>query len=71
MFTRWGRIGEPGMNQRSPFNDVNEAKEDFKKIFKAKTGGNNFEELDTFSRVKKKYNITRVNYVTVNYKDYL
>lgn len=59
------------MNQRSPFNDVNEAKEDFKKIFKAKTGGNNFEELDTFSRVKKKYNITRVNYVTVNYKDYL
>lgn len=71
VFTRWGRIGETGMNQRTPFNNIDEAKTDFKKIFKQKTGGNNFEELDKFSRVKKKYNITRVNYITVNYKDYL
>ena len=71
VFTRWGRIGETGMNQRTPFNNSEEAKTDFKKIFKQKTGGNNFEELDTFSRVKKKYNLTRVNYVTVNFKDYL
>jgi Poly(ADP-ribose) polymerase catalytic domain/Poly(ADP-ribose) polymerase, regulatory domain len=27
--------------------------------------------LDRFSRVKKKYNLTRVNYITVNMKDYL
>ena len=71
VFTRWGRIGEQGMNQRTPFNSSEEAKADFKKIFKQKTGGNNFEELETFSRIKKKYNLTRVNYVTVNFKDYL
>lgn len=59
------------MNQRTPFNDLEEAKKEFRTIFKAKTGGNNFDELDKFSRVKKKYNITRVNYITVKFQDYL
>jgi predicted DNA-binding WGR domain protein len=71
VFTRWGRIGETGMNQRTPFNTVDEAKKEYKNIFKSKTGGNNFEELDRFSRVKKKYNLTRVNYITTNFKEYL
>jgi predicted DNA-binding WGR domain protein len=71
VFTRWGRIGETGMNQRTPFTKLEDAKEEYCKIFKQKTGGNNFEELDRFSRVKKKYNLTRVNYITVNMKDYL
>lgn len=71
VFTRYGRIGENGMNQRTPFNDLEEAKKEFRTIFKAKTGGNNFDELDKFSRVKKKYNITRVNYITVKFQDYL
>jgi len=26
VFTRWGRIGETGMNQRTPFNNLEEAK---------------------------------------------
>jgi hypothetical protein len=59
------------MNQRTPFNNVEEARQDFKKIFKQKSGGNDFEHLDQFSRVKKKYNIARVNYITVKYQDYL
>lgn len=46
VFTRWGRIGENGMNQRTPFNNLDEAKMEYKKIFKQKSGGNNFEELD-------------------------
>ncbi len=71
VFTRWGRIGETGMNQRTPFNNLDEAKIEFKKIFKGKTGGNNFEELDAFSRVKKKYNLTKINYVCVDFKEYL
>ena len=71
VFTRWGRIGEEGMNQRTPFVNVDEAKVEFKKIFKQTSGGNNFEELDTYVRQKKKYNLTKVNYITVNYKDYL
>ena len=40
------------MNQRTPFNNLDEAKQEFKKIFKQKTGGNDFEALDTFSRVQ-------------------
>lgn len=48
VFTRWGRIGETGMNQRTPFNNLDEAKQDFKKIFKQKTGGNDFEDLENF-----------------------
>lgn len=50
---------------------MEEAKNEYRKIFKQKTGGNNFEELETFNRIKKKYNLTKVNYVTVNFKDYL
>lgn len=71
VFTRWGRIGEDGMNQRTPFPIQDEAKAEFKKIFKEKTGGNNFEELDKFSRVAKKYNIVHVNYENVIKEDYL
>lgn len=70
VFTRWGRIGEDGMNQRTPFINVEEAKADYKKIFKAKTG-NNFEDIDNFVKEKKKYNLARINYVTTDYKDYL
>lgn len=70
VFTRWGRIGDVGMNQRTPFNNIDEAKADFKKIFKQKTG-NDFDNLDGFERQKKKYNLTKVNYITVDYKDYL
>lgn len=71
VFTRWGRIGEPGMNQRTPFNDLEEARQEFKKIFKQKTGGNDFEALEQFARVKKKYNLAKVNYVTSHFKEYL
>lgn len=58
------------MNQRSPFNNAAEAKLDYSKIFKQKTG-NNFEEIDNFVKQKKKYNIARINYITTDYKDYL
>jgi len=70
VFTRWGRIGEAGMNQRTPFPKLEDAQKDFCTIFKSKTG-NDFTDLDNFQRVKKKYDIARVNYVTVSHKDYL
>ena len=38
VLTRYGRIGETGVNQRSPFNDVNEAKKEFSTIFSQKSG---------------------------------
>ena len=34
VFTRYGRIGEDGMNQRTPFNNIDEAKKEFCTIFK-------------------------------------
>jgi ankyrin repeat protein len=38
LFTRWGRIGDPGQYQRTPFSNFQEAKDEFCKIFKQKTG---------------------------------
>ena len=35
----WFRIGETGMNQRTPFTKVEEAKDEFKKIFKRRDEG--------------------------------
>ena len=66
VFTRWGRIGEDGMNQRTPFNNLEEAKKDFCSIFKSKTG-NDFNDLENFTRVKKKYDIAKVSYSTVKH----
>jgi hypothetical protein len=50
---------------------VDKAKEEFKNLFKQKTGGNNFEDISQFSRVQKKYNLIHVNYVTATKKDLL
>ena len=36
--TQFGRIGDEGENQRSPFNSLEDAKNEFCKIFKIKTG---------------------------------
>ena len=36
LFTRWGRIGDPGQYQRTPFSNFQEAKDEFCKIFKQK-----------------------------------
>ena len=61
VFTRWGRIGEDGMNQRTPFNKIEDAKKEFSTIFKQKTG-NDFEKLNEFVRMPKKYVVTSVKY---------
>jgi hypothetical protein len=58
------------MNQRSPFNKIEDAKAEFCSIFKSKTG-NDFNDLSNFTKVKKKYAQTRVAYVTVNHQDFL
>jgi predicted DNA-binding WGR domain protein len=38
VLTRYGRIGETGVNQRTPFTEVEEAKKEFETIFKQKSG---------------------------------
>lgn len=71
VFTRWGRIGEAGMNQRAPFGSIEEARKEFCTIFKQKTGGNDYNDLDNFTKAKKKYNLAHVNYAVVKYQDYM
>ena len=68
VFTRYGRIGEEGMNQRTPFAKFDEALKEFATIFKQKTGcvfGEPFEKKE------KKYVIVKMNYRNVNFKDYI
>ncbi|KAG7399042.1 hypothetical protein PHYBOEH_009820 [Phytophthora boehmeriae] len=66
LFTNWGRIGETGKFQNTPFRDEQEAVSEFKKIFRSKTG-NTWESRASGEFVKKpkKYNLVqRVNYAT-------
>ncbi|GLD98945.1 hypothetical protein PINS_up007663 [Pythium insidiosum] len=64
VFTNWGRIGEDGKYQNTPFHSAADAIVEFKKIFKAKTG-NNWEDRHEFVKHNKRYNlIQRVNYHT-------
>ena len=70
IFTRWGRIGENGANQRTPFPKLDQAKAEYVKIFKEKTG-NNFLELDQFQHVPKKYKLVKINYHKSEMQDYL
>ena len=40
LFTRWGRIGDRGQHQKTPFPTFTEARKEFCKIFRAKSGNN-------------------------------
>jgi len=71
VLTRYGRIGEIGVNQRTPFNDVEEAKKEFSTIFKQKSG-NEWETAETeFVKAKKKYQPVKVHYSNIKHTDYL
>lgn len=56
LFNRWGRIGEPGQYQMTAFSTKEGVEEEYCKLFKAKTG-NIWEEKDSFTKYKKKYNL--------------
>jgi len=58
LFTRWGRIGDDGQFQQTPFPRCDEAIKEFRKIFKSKTG-NDWLQLPTkpFERKPKKYRL--------------
>lgn len=67
VYTRWGRIGEDGMFQKTPFGNKQEAEEEFDKIFKSKTG-NNWEQKKEFKRHKHKYVAMALNDRKIQYK---
>lgn len=68
LFTRWGRIGEVGMNQRTAFSDLAAGEAEFCKIFKQKSGN---EWGSPFNPVRGKYKLQQLNFKTVKYSDFL
>lgn len=60
-WTRWGRVGESGMNKLSgPFSDVDKAIKEFEKKFKDKTK-NNWSERQSFTSHPGKYTLIEVD----------
>ncbi|XP_059138557.1 poly [ADP-ribose] polymerase tankyrase-like isoform X2 [Physella acuta] len=56
LFTRWGRIGDRGQFQHTPYQTLQEAAKEFCKIFKSKTG-NDWSNLSKFQNHAKKYRL--------------
>jgi len=54
LFTRWGRIGETGMYQRTPQGSREEALKEWGKLFKSKSG-NDWAKRDEFEKQPKRY----------------
>ena len=68
LYTRWGRIGEVGASQRTPFGNRDEAVDEFRKIFKAKSGN---EWGSTFEKRKGKYLMMKLDLKQVKCKDFI
>jgi ankyrin repeat protein/predicted DNA-binding WGR domain protein len=60
VFTRYGRIGDSGQHQLTSFSKREEALNEFKTIFKQKSG-NDWSHVNQFTRHKKKYKLVKFN----------
>ncbi|CDW76924.1 nad(+) adp-ribosyltransferase-3 [Stylonychia lemnae] len=61
LWTRWGRIGDTGQYQRTPYKTLEEATKEFKKVFKQKTG-NAWQDFDnSYQPIKLKYKVKRIS----------
>ena len=69
LFTRWGRIGEEGAFQKTPYGKQ-ECIEEFEKVFFNKTK-NEWKDRANFKKHWFKYQLINVNYSNVDHKDYL
>ncbi|XP_029642629.1 poly [ADP-ribose] polymerase tankyrase isoform X2 [Octopus sinensis] len=56
LFTRWGRIGDRGQFQHTPFAVIEDAVKEFCKVFKSKTG-NDWNKVKAFKNHPKKYRL--------------
>ena len=59
LWTRWGRSGSYGQYQRTPFGRVEDARDEFIKIFKQKTGWA-WKDIQDYVKKEKKYEIKRL-----------
>ena len=69
LFTKWGRIGDDGMHQETPFSTKDECINEFKKIFKEKSG-NEWKDKEDFKRIEKKFRLLKTS-IRMNQRDYL
>ncbi|XP_067142710.1 poly [ADP-ribose] polymerase tankyrase-like isoform X2 [Centruroides vittatus] len=60
LFTRWGRVGDSGQYQKTPFRITDEAIKEFCKIFKSKSG-NTWENVKNFQHQPKKYDLVSLD----------
>ena len=60
LFTRWGRIGENGQHQLTPYSTIDECRKEFIKTFKEKTG-NQWKDIYEFESKPKKYRLIELN----------
>ncbi|KAF1781604.1 Ankyrin repeat-containing domain [Phytophthora cactorum] len=61
LFTNWGRIGETGKFQNTPFRDETEAVNEFKKIFRSKTGNPWESQAEEYNLVQRVNHSTKVD----------
>ena len=66
LFTNWGRIDRymNGQYQNTPYSKGEEAMEEFKKIFKSKTG-NEWSNRESFEEKPKKYRIVQAEHASI------
>jgi len=70
LFTRWGRIGETGMFQRTPQDSVAAAKKEWGKLFKSKSG-NEWEKRGEFTKQPNRYSLLALEHAGVKRADLL
>ena len=64
LWTRWGRIGDFGQYQRTPFPTLMQAQMEFEKVFRQKSG-NKWADVNTFVNVPKRYKLRQLSGKTV------
>ncbi|GFR62300.1 poly [ADP-ribose] polymerase [Elysia marginata] len=56
LFTRWGRIGDDGQYQHTPFAEREAAVKEFAKVFREKSG-NKWEDINKYEQKPRKYRL--------------
>ncbi len=59
LLNRWGRIGDEGQYQRTPFSEKAEATKEFAKVFRAKSG-NKWIDVNSFEHKANKYRLVEL-----------
>jgi predicted DNA-binding WGR domain protein len=60
LFTRWGRIGDDGQHQLTPYSTLDECRKEFLKVFREKTG-NAWKDTNQFESKIKKYTLIKLS----------